>query len=120
MKNQLAGRGRGTRKNKEKGHNLFGNGRNNPVLVGHVMVGPLRLPSSGIDILPRLVGILEDKGITLFPPKTKVLVVGRQVKNIFPKMDPKGSGALVLDFDRQIDIGDAVFFLNCGSLRIEL
>jgi hypothetical protein len=49
-----------------------------------------------------------------------VLVVGRQVKNILPKMNPKGSGALVLNFDRQIDIGDAVFFLNCGSLRIEL
>ena len=84
------------------------------------MVGPLRLPPSRIDVLPGLVGILEDKGIALFSPKTEVLVVGRQVKNIFPKMNPKGSGALVLNFDRQIDIGDAVFFLNCGRLRIEL
>ena len=119
VENQLPRRRWRTGKDEEKGHHLFGNGGNDPVLMGHIVVGPAALPSRGVDVLPGLVGILEDECIALLSPKPKVLIVGCEVKDVLPEMDAKRSGAFVLDLNGKIDIGDSVFGFNDGGLRIE-
>lgn len=48
-----------------------------------------------------------------------MLVVGRQVENVLPKMDPECSGSLVLDLNWQEDVGDAILLLDGGSLGLE-
>ena len=120
VENQLAWRGRWPWKDKEERDNhIFRGGRNDPVLMGHIVVGPGALPPLGIDVLPWLVGILENECKAFFPPKAKVLIVGRQVENVFAKVDTEGPGAIVVDLNGEGDIGNAVFFFNDGSLRLE-
>ncbi len=117
VKNQLARGGRGTGKNKEKRYDRFRDGRYDPVMMRHIVVGPGALPILGIDRVPGLVGVLENECIALVAPKTEVLIVGREIKQVAPKVNPECPGAFVFDFDRQVNVGNAVLFLDDGRLR---
>ncbi len=119
VKNQLSWRGRGTGKNEEKGNDPLRDGGDDPVLVGNVVVGPFGLPGGGVEEGGGLVGIFEHVSVALLAPQAKVLVVGRQIKNVLPKMDPERPGALVLNFDGKEDVCDAVPLLDGRSLGLE-
>ena len=112
MKNEFPGRWRGAREDEEKRNDFLRDGGNDPVLMGHVMVGPVCLPGGRIEILERFARVFEHELVALLSPQPEMLVIGGQVEDVFPEVDSKGPGSLVLDLDREKNVCDPVFFFH--------
>ena len=85
----------------------------------HVVVGPVGLPGGRVKILEGFAGIFKHELVALFPSQPEMLVIGRQIKDVFPEMNSQGPGSLVLDFDRKKNIGNPVFLFHHRGGQME-